>query len=343
MFLSFIVPVYNVEKYLGECLDSLLDQDIDQSDYEIVCVNDGSTDGSPEILAGYAQRHPNIRVVTKENGGLPAARNTGVDHSRGDYIWHVDSDDFVQRNVLGQIRALTERTGCDRVSVLAYEFTEQLSEAEREAAANRTIQANANHRNITVWNNVFKRAHLEKHGLRSDEQLQYGEDVVYMLRFSAIECLEEKFDQVCYFYRKRAQSITSTMSLKSQMMKIDCSRIVQAYYLDYHAKGLGDPVYIANRTMGNLWHMLYMTAQLPGRQRREVMRQLKKDKLFPYDRLEACTIWKSYCTDRTDLIGKIFERLYLNMHRPWAFRGMVVFMKLVQLKNKCTKEGEAWY
>ena len=117
MFLSFIVPVYNVEKYLGECLDSLLDQDIDQSDYEIVCVNDGSTDGSPEILAGYAQRHPNIRVVTKENGGLPAARNTGVDHSRGDYIWHVDSDDFVRETYFADVcRIISENPGSDLIS-----------------------------------------------------------------------------------------------------------------------------------------------------------------------------------------------------------------------------------
>ena len=68
MFLSFVVPVYNAAQYLPECLDSLLAQDI--SDYEIICVNDGSRDASPEILGQYAAEHGNIRVINKENGGV---------------------------------------------------------------------------------------------------------------------------------------------------------------------------------------------------------------------------------------------------------------------------------
>ena len=68
MFLSFVVPVYNAAQYLPECLDSLLAQDI--SDYEIICVNDGSRDASPEILGQYAAEHGNIRVIDKENGGV---------------------------------------------------------------------------------------------------------------------------------------------------------------------------------------------------------------------------------------------------------------------------------
>ena len=75
MFLSFVVPVYNAERYLSECLDSLLAQDI--SDYEIICVNDGSRDASPEILEQYAAKYGNIRVISKENGGVVSARNAG--------------------------------------------------------------------------------------------------------------------------------------------------------------------------------------------------------------------------------------------------------------------------
>ena len=78
MFLSFIVPVYNTEKYLEECLDSLLTQDIPYDDYEIVCVNDGSTDGSCKILKAYSERYSNIVVVDKENGGLSSALMSAV-------------------------------------------------------------------------------------------------------------------------------------------------------------------------------------------------------------------------------------------------------------------------
>lgn len=94
--LSVIVPVYNVEKYLPRCLDSLLRQGLQEEEYEIICVNDGSTDGCAAILADYHQRHPYlIRVVTQENRGLGLARNSGMDVAVGEYVAFVDSDDWV--------------------------------------------------------------------------------------------------------------------------------------------------------------------------------------------------------------------------------------------------------
>lgn len=103
MFLSFIVPVYNAEKYLNECISSLLQQDIPANDYEIICVNDGSTDGSLEILRTYENQYTNIVVIDKENGGVSAARNAGLDAACGDYVWMVDADDFIQKDCLGNI------------------------------------------------------------------------------------------------------------------------------------------------------------------------------------------------------------------------------------------------
>ena len=95
---SIIVPVYNVEKYLPKCLESLLGQTF--SDIEIICVNDGSTDGSGEILKLYAQRDSRIKIVTKENGGLFSARHEGMLYVKGKYILFVDSDDWVKENLV---------------------------------------------------------------------------------------------------------------------------------------------------------------------------------------------------------------------------------------------------
>ena len=91
--ISVIVPVYNVEKYLERCLDSILNQTY--SDLEIILVDDGSTDTSPEICDAYAKRDERIRTFHQKNGGLSAARNTGLDNARGDYIGFVDSDDQI--------------------------------------------------------------------------------------------------------------------------------------------------------------------------------------------------------------------------------------------------------
>lgn len=103
MILSIIVPVYNVEVYLNKCIDSLLDQDLSTDDYEIVLVNDGSTDSGGSICDRYAEEHDNIRVVHQANHGLSAARNVGIKVARGKYIEFVDSDDYLNPNVLGGI------------------------------------------------------------------------------------------------------------------------------------------------------------------------------------------------------------------------------------------------
>ena len=90
---SVIIPVYNSEKTLKRCLDSLLEQRWE--DVEVILINDGSSDRSGEIIRAYSNRYPNIRTVTQENSGVSAARNRGLDEAKGTYITFVDSDDYV--------------------------------------------------------------------------------------------------------------------------------------------------------------------------------------------------------------------------------------------------------
>lgn len=102
MRISVVVPVYNVERYLVRCLDSVL-ASAGGMDCEIICVDDGSTDGSPGILARYADR---VRIVTKENGGLGSARNAGLDAMTGDYVMFVDSDDWIPEWAIARFAAV---------------------------------------------------------------------------------------------------------------------------------------------------------------------------------------------------------------------------------------------
>ena len=91
LMISVIVPVFNVEKYLSNCLESILNQSV--RDLEIICVDDGSTDGSLNILHDFAKKDSRIKALTKPNGGLSSSRNFGLDHANGDYVCFVDSDD----------------------------------------------------------------------------------------------------------------------------------------------------------------------------------------------------------------------------------------------------------
>lgn len=98
MKFSVIIPVYNVEQYLCDCLDSIVAQSY--HDYEVICVNDGSTDGSLTILREYESKYANIVIIESLNGGTASARNIGIEAAQGDYIWFVDSDDWIESNAL---------------------------------------------------------------------------------------------------------------------------------------------------------------------------------------------------------------------------------------------------
>lgn len=115
--LSIIVPIYGVEQYLRKCVDSLLAQYLPSSDYEIILVDDGSPDACPQICDDYAAAYENIQVVHRENGGLSAARNSGIEVAKGMYVMFVDSDDYIEPNVLGELLAQIER---DNLDVLRY-------------------------------------------------------------------------------------------------------------------------------------------------------------------------------------------------------------------------------
>ncbi|MCR5050542.1 MAG: glycosyltransferase [Paludibacteraceae bacterium] len=115
--LSIIVPIYGVEQYLRKCVDSLLAQDLPSSEYEIILVDDESPDACPQICEEYAAQRCNISVVHRENGGLSAARNSGIEVAKGAYLMFVDSDDFIEPNVLSMLVEQIER---DHLDVLRY-------------------------------------------------------------------------------------------------------------------------------------------------------------------------------------------------------------------------------
>ena len=117
--LSIIVPVYLVEAYLRKCVDSLLAQDLSVDDYEIILVDDGSPDGCPAICDEYALLHRNIRVIHQQNRGLSGARNAGIAAASGRYIQFVDSDDYLDPNVLD---SLVSKMDSGRLDVLRFDY-----------------------------------------------------------------------------------------------------------------------------------------------------------------------------------------------------------------------------
>ena len=117
---SVIVPVYNVEKYLEECLDSLERQTLEN--IEVILVNDGSTDGSRQIAQEYMDRDARFRLIDRENGGLSAARNSGIENATGKYLYFLDSDDYLADTALERLFQRAEENSLDVLQFSAYDF-----------------------------------------------------------------------------------------------------------------------------------------------------------------------------------------------------------------------------
>lgn len=124
ILLSIIVPIYNVEPFLRKCLHSLEQQDLAPERYEVILVNDGSTDHSGELCTELAKQYENIKVIEQENQGVSAARNTGMDAARGKYMMFVDSDDYIEPDVIGRVVEVAERNQVELCFFLAEAFNE---------------------------------------------------------------------------------------------------------------------------------------------------------------------------------------------------------------------------
>jgi glycosyltransferase involved in cell wall biosynthesis len=169
--ISAIVPVYNVEEYLGECLDSLINQTFE--DIEIICVNDGSTDSSPEILDEYQNMDSRIRIISQENRGLSGARNTGMEHARGEYIYFIDSDDYLERDALEELYSISQQKNSDLIIFKLVNFDEEgnrdydysnmpfLSDIQKDVFSHQDFRDNLFNVDVTVYTKFYKRELIE--------------------------------------------------------------------------------------------------------------------------------------------------------------------------------------
>lgn len=217
MYFSVIVPVYNVELYLRQCLESLLAQTY--SDYEVICVNDGSTDGSRDILSEYDEKYPGIKVIDRENGGLSTARNTGLEAATGDYVLLVDSDDWVEPTMLSRLAEEADGTDmicfgcrksdCAATDTLLPEQTDGWSYYNRHALKSLIIPF------VCVWQRCYRRKFLIENNMFFHKGIIHEDN-----EFTPRVCLKAKsvkvISDILYNYQVRPGSIMTTRGIKSK-------------------------------------------------------------------------------------------------------------------------------
>mgnify|MGYP002598242889 FL=1 len=179
--ISIIVPVYNVEAYLPACLDSLLRQGIDDEQYEVVLVNDGSTDDSESICKDYVAQHANFFLLNQENQGVAAARNHGLDFAHGEYVIFVDSDDFLADNGLKRlVNVLKSHPGIDLVrfySSYNNHIFDGKDEIDYEGKADKLLLSGGYP--AFVWTFAYRKEFLDEHRIRF-AKLRFSEDSLFI-------------------------------------------------------------------------------------------------------------------------------------------------------------------
>ncbi len=170
---SVVVPVYNVEKYLTECLDSIINQTLE--DIEIICVNDGSTDSSLEILNNYAQKDKRIIVINKANSGYGNTMNIGINASTGEYIGIIESDDFADKNMFEDLYKTAKENDADIVKSDWYHYwsknkfsrkNNRISPAKAFKLTNSKQDKSLLRIDPSVWSAIYKRDFLNKYNIR---------------------------------------------------------------------------------------------------------------------------------------------------------------------------------
>lgn len=334
MFLSFIIPVYNCEKYLDECLQSLIKQNIDSKDYEIICINDGSTDGSLQILRKYEKEYPNIVVLNQKNCGVCCARNIGFSLARGDYIWWIDSDDFIIGNILGDIKSFIESNNCDKLEVGIYAYNNVLKDNERSAYEMKILKANMFSYDCTVWSSLLKTEFLKIHDISFKyPEISLSEDTIYMCEVDSCEPIIQSYPLVCYCYRQRSNSLMTSRNENDNIRRIksfyDSTLVLKQLYNRSRKPNRR----IANSLMQNYWAMMSVICQVDILERRKYLSKLKDEKMFPYQRPMECSLKKSYQTTRTDIMGKIYEFICMHSHTLWGYRMLCIFYKIRNKKR----------
>lgn len=219
---SVIVPIYNVDKYLNRCIDSIINQIF--TNIEIILVNDGSFDNSPQICDNYARIDSRIKVIHKKNGGLSDARNTGIAASSGRYLAFVDSDDYIDPSYLAVLFYAAERNNCD-ISYCNYSIYKQEKGTHKTINVRKPLPGITTGKKIArltirdfrsrayVWNKLYKRElFFNEDNIRFPKM--YFEDTATTARLMFFADKVIVVDKCLYYYTKRKGSIVSKLDIK---------------------------------------------------------------------------------------------------------------------------------
>ena len=341
---SVIVPIYNVEKYLERCLESLVNQSLQE--IEILLIDDGSTDNSPLICDKYAKQDQRIKVVHKQNQGLGMARNTGLELASGEYVVFIDSDDFIEKNAYQEMYDMIKEENAEILITNYYEYVtntcekkemrtvreariiegEEIKKLACQMVGFSPFEKNEDDIGMSVWKNMYFRKFIEENQIKFYSEREYvSEDAIFQLM--AIPKMKKvRLSTNCYYYYCQ----NDNQSLSTTFRESKFEEYKKLYLKEYELLKTNGIVetgkyYIATTFLGNIRaHIKQLSlSQYSKKRKKELVEKIEKDAMVQ-------TVLKWYPYNRTSMKQWLFS-IALKNNWTWV---VLLFGKLQGMRRK---------
>ena len=235
--ISVIIPIYNTEKYLKECLNSIINQTL--KEIEIICINDGSTDNSLKILEEYAQKDKRITILNQKNSGSAIARNKAISIAKGEYLSFIDSDDYIDLSYLEKMYNATNNRACEIVAtvnvVLVDEFCNKTYKniyTQNSKLLNHIERANMFTKTSISCNKIYKTSFIKENNIHYPELNSVGQDLYFTLFSLLLAKQVNTINDTTYYYRQISSSQTKLTKYQRHFHIIDFYKLIENRFLE---------------------------------------------------------------------------------------------------------------
>ena len=286
MLLSIIIPIYNKEAYIKNCMESILSQlHFYSREVEVICVDDGSNDNSVRIVEEYSKLYDGVKLVIKENGGVSSARNMGLDLATGKYIAFIDPDDIVSPDYLEIVCECLRKNDIERLDFGFYTIN-GCDNKDKKEFIKQSEGLHAEFNDVNIWSSVFSNDTIQDNKIRFLEGITYGEDALFQFVYGLHCENSKKITNALYYYCSNKDSVTNQKTKAAKIKEVDdyikICEIIKEAYDSYNFSWFRGKDEISVSLINMLRITLERVVYLPLRIQKSIMRRLKNLSLFPY-------------------------------------------------------------